>query len=86
MNKILVTGGSGLLGSELIKQLLQQGYAIRATYNKTPLSINHPNLEIVRCDLLDVITLDDVMKGISQVYHCAGMVNFSKKNKHPSQW
>lgn len=82
MNKILVTGGAGLLGNELIHQLLQQGHSIRATFNKTPILIQHPQLEIIQCDLLDVIDVDDALKEVTQVYHCAGFVNFSKKNKH----
>ena len=32
---ILVTGGSGLLGKELITQLLAQGRKVTAIYNKT---------------------------------------------------
>ena len=35
---ILVTGGSGLLGTSLIGLLLEQGKEVRAIYNKTPLS------------------------------------------------
>jgi nucleoside-diphosphate-sugar epimerase len=81
MNKILVTGGSGLLGNELIHQLLQQGNTVRAIINRSPILIQHPNLEIISCDLLDVVTLEDAMQNITQVYHCAGFVNFSKKNK-----
>jgi nucleoside-diphosphate-sugar epimerase len=81
MNKILVTGGSGLLGNELIHQLLQQGNTVRAIINRSPILIQHPNLEIISCDLLDVVTLEDAMQNITHVYHCAGFVNFSKKNK-----
>ena len=66
MNKILVTGGSGLLGNELIHQLLQQGNNVRAIINKSPISIQHPNLEIISCDLLDVITLEDAMQNIKE--------------------
>ena len=33
---ILVTGGSGLLGTSLIGLLLEQGKEVRAIYNKTP--------------------------------------------------
>jgi len=78
---ILVTGGSGLVGSELIRQLLEHGNKVRAIYNSTPLpDFNSPSIEAVRCDILDVIKLSEVLKGIKQVYHSAAIVSF-----HPSE-
>lgn len=79
---ILVTGGSGLVGKELITQLLEQGKKVRAIYNKTPLPDFHsPNLQQVQCNILDVIGLEEVMLGIEQVYHCAAIVTFNPKRK-----
>ncbi|MEP7256070.1 MAG: NAD-dependent epimerase/dehydratase family protein [Ferruginibacter sp.] len=80
---ILVTGGSGLLGTELIAQLLAQGRQVRAIYNKTPLyEFKSGNLQQLQCDILDVIGLEAAMKGIEQVYHCAAIVTFNPKLKH----
>ena len=74
---ILVTGGSGLLGSTLIDTLLQQGKRVKAIYNKTALNRQDNDLfQQVACDILDVITLEDTMAGVTQVYHCAGLVSF----------
>ncbi|MEJ7674610.1 MAG: NAD-dependent epimerase/dehydratase family protein [Chitinophagaceae bacterium] len=78
---ILVTGGSGLVGSELIIQLLEQGNKVKAIYNRTPLTINHLNVTPVKCDILDTSELEDAMQGITQLYHCAAMVSFSAKHK-----
>ena len=79
---ILVTGGSGLLGKELIIQLLAQGKQVRAIYNKTPLPDFHSDkLEQVQCNILDVIGLEEAMKGIEQVYHSAAIVTFNPKKK-----
>ncbi|HEY5367403.1 MAG TPA: NAD-dependent epimerase/dehydratase family protein [Hanamia sp.] len=80
-NKILVTGGSGLVGKELIRQLLDEGESVRATYHSTPISISHPNLELTQCDILDVIALEDCMRGIKHVYHSAASVSFDPKDK-----
>jgi nucleoside-diphosphate-sugar epimerase len=78
---ILVTGGSGLVGSELISQLLAQGNKIKAIYNSTRLTISHQNLIPVKCDILDTAALEETMQGVTQLYHCAAMVSFSAKNK-----
>jgi dihydroflavonol-4-reductase len=79
---ILVTGGAGLLGSELIRQLLAQGKTVTAIYNNTPLSLTGtPGLTTVKCDILDTVGLEEVMQGIEQVYHCAAVVTFDPKKR-----
>lgn len=78
---VLVTGGAGLVGGELIKQLLANGYRVRAIYNKTRINIDHENLEQVQCDILDVVAMEEAMNGIEQVYHAAAIVTFYPKRK-----
>ncbi len=73
---ILVTGGAGLIGAELIQQLLADGNRVRAIYNRTQLNIQHENLEQVHCDILDVIALEHAFENIVKLYHCAGLVSF----------
>lgn len=80
---ILVTGGAGLLGQELITQLLEQGKKVRAIYNKTPLpNFASKNLEQLQCNILDVVGLEEAMQGVEQVYHCAAIVTFNPKRKY----
>lgn len=80
--KILVTGGTGLVGAELIKQLLESGNYVTAIYNKTPLPpFNDLRLSAVKCDILDPVALEEAMDGITNVYHCAAIVSFTPKYK-----
>lgn len=79
---ILVTGGAGLVGTELITQLLLAGKQVRAIYNKTKLGVfNSENLQQMPCDILDVIGLEEAMKDVDQVYHCAAIITFNPRRK-----
>lgn len=79
---ILVTGGSGLVGREVILQLLAQNKDVTAIYHTTPmLDFPFPGVRSVECDLLDVSALEDAMQGITQVFHCAAKVSFNPKHK-----
>lgn len=82
---ILVTGGAGLVGKELIQQLLDKGNPVTAIYNKTPLpSFNSSILQQVNCNILDVQGLEEIMQQqhIQQVYHCAAIVTFNPSRKY----
>lgn len=76
---VLVTGGAGLVGSELIIQLLARGKKVRAIYNKVKPS-ESARLEVIACSILDTMGLEEALVGIDEVYHCAGLVSFTKDN------
>jgi nucleoside-diphosphate-sugar epimerase len=93
---VLVTGGTGLLGSHLLLQLLERGEAVRAIYRtetKRDLVVRlfayHTDkaqelwqkIDWVQGDVLDVPSLQDAMQGITKVYHCAAAVTFLKKDR-----
>ena len=80
--KILVTGASGLVGSEVVNQLLEKGYNVIALSNSSVINRRHPNLTARQCDILGPLGLEEVMQGITHVYHCAAVVSFEPKDKY----
>ena len=85
--QILVTGGTGFLGSYLLRILLKKGYQkIRALKrDSSDLSLVHnvkDQIEWVEGDLLDPESLGDAMEGVRQVYHCGAMVSFDPKQSN----
>ncbi len=78
----LVTGASGLLGAELVSQLLQAGKNVKAVYYQHPIASNgNENLLPIQCDLLDVIQLEEIMEDVDFVYHCAGYISYAPQNR-----
>ncbi len=67
--KILVTGGTGLLGSYLLRALLLENKEVKALYrNQYPLLLSQEEINRinwVKGDILDVSALQDTMSGIS---------------------
>lgn len=72
---VLVTGGAGLIGHELVTQLLERGAWVRATvYRERKLEVTHPRLEVVACDLLDQETCHRVTQEMNLVLHAAATI------------
>jgi dihydroflavonol-4-reductase len=83
---VLVTRGTGFLGSYIIKQLVEKGYSVRAIKrsNNIPFWISKEIFEKVdwiEGDVLDVVALQDAMDGINTVIHSAAVVSFAKKDR-----
>lgn len=84
--KILITGGTGFLGSYIIKELVEKNYAVRAIHRNHKLPSYIPKeildkVEWVDGDILDVISLEEAMDDIDTVIHAAAMVSFVKKDR-----
>jgi GDP-L-fucose synthase len=78
--KILVTGGSGFIGTHFLIELVNRGSIIRTHTHKKKLNFNHESIEVY--ENIDLLNLNDCIKltkDIDYVIHCAGEV------AHPSQ-
>lgn len=79
---VLVTGGTGLVGSYLLKELVKQHIEVRALYRHAiPKIPGGNNIQWIKADLDDIAALEDAMRNVQHVYHCAGVVSFNPKQK-----
>lgn len=83
---IFITGGAGLVGSSLLKQLLHEKQGpIKALYRTSmPLLLSEEEkkqIEWIKGDLLDTSLLDQAMQGCKQVYHCAAVVSYHSSRR-----
>ena len=84
---ILVTGGTGFLGSYIIKELVEKNHpvrAIRRSTSKLPFYIPKEifgKVEWVEGDVLDLISLEKAMNGVDKLIHSAAVISFLKKEK-----
>lgn len=94
---ILVTGGTGFLGSHLLYHLCKSGHNVKALkrqssslqltkkvfsyYDKNPEPL-FSKIEWVEGDVLDIFSLLDALDGIKLVYHTAAIVSFENSQKN----
>lgn len=69
---LLVTGGTGFVGSAVVKALTEAGLAVRATIRtEARASVLPPEVERVPADLADEESLVEAMQGCDGVFHLA---------------
>jgi nucleoside-diphosphate-sugar epimerase len=93
---VVVTGGTGLLGSHLLAELSKGDKIIRAIYRDEQ-RIEHVKkvfsfyygptyesqfnrIQWIQGDILDVPSLEEAFEGAETVYHCAGFVSFARRD------
>jgi len=69
--KVLVAGGAGFVGTNLILKLLSLDVSIRATLHKKDVVIDNGRIEYIRCDLTKREDCQRAVEGIDYVFMCA---------------
>lgn len=80
MDKVLVIGGGGYVGSELVPQLIATGKKVRVLdtfwYGSSQFdSLETSNLDLVKADMRDSTKFKDALSGVNEVIHLACISN-----------
>ena len=85
---ILITGGAGFIASTLISRLVEENEIIvydnfhRDTISNTDLT-SHPNVQIIKGDVLDLDFMKQAMRSSDTVIHAAGIAGIDTVVKNP---
>jgi nucleoside-diphosphate-sugar epimerase len=74
--KVLVTGATGFVGSNLTKKLVESGYEVKVLVrDKSNTSyLESLGVEVIRGDILDVAVVEEAVKECQHVYHLAAQM------------
>lgn len=80
---IFVTGGTGLIGSFVLRELRARGLAVRALYRgQAPPPLAPAGIDWVQGDLLDGTLLETALTPeVTHVLHCAGLVSYAPQDE-----
>jgi len=70
---ILVTGGTGFLGSALVKELVKRGKKVRVLCRR---DVEIPGVEVVLGDITDIESVKRAVKGCDVVFHLAASLDY----------
>lgn len=85
---ILVTGGSGFIGSHLVRQLVEQGHRVRVLDNLSSgrrelLGPALPAVVFVEGDIRDPATVEAAVQGVDLIIHLAALVSVIESVEQP---
>jgi len=77
---IVVTGGSGFIGSHVVDKLLEAGHEIKNLDLKPP---HRTDIDFVKVNLLDFEAVKESFQDVSHVYHLAAVANVNEAYNDP---
>ena len=82
MGIALITGGSGHVGANLVRELSSRGYQVRCIdFDNDHRAFEGFNVELVKGNITDISTLDNTFKDVEVVFHTAAVISLDRKDK-----
>ena len=82
--KILVTGGSGFLGSHIVDQLVKEKYSV-VSLDLKPSSYKNDEVEEIVGDICDVDLLLSALDKVDAVFHLGAVADIGYSEKNPAK-
>jgi 3beta-hydroxy-delta5-steroid dehydrogenase/steroid delta-isomerase len=75
LGRVLVTGGSGFVGANLVTELLNRGHDVRSFDRAASPLAAHPRLDVIEGDICDAQTVARAVDGIDTIIHTAAIID-----------
>ena len=86
MNRVLITGANGLVGSATARRFAEAGYEVsamcRACSDLSLLNDIKSKIKIIEGDVLDIHSLENALENQDFVVHTAALVSFAPKDRN----
>lgn len=85
MDKVLLTGATGFLGSYIARLLVEHNYQVTAIHRSSStfelVESVKTDINWVECELSDLNTLEELVKATDYVIHCAALISWLPKDR-----
>ena len=82
MKTALITGGSGHVGANLVRELTKQDFKVRCIdFDGDHRAFEGHAVEIIRGNITDIESMDVAFKNVDVVFHTAALISLVRKDR-----